>query len=102
MIFSSLEPDNWDSINAGELRNFLESNTGILTLRWLIHQSPDLLDGSDVNKSLVASGQVKGYDAAINNLFSLTKVQPAEVTLAEAYPAIDDDSKWNDSKPKPS
>ena len=99
MIFSAIEPTAWDSQNAHELRDFLESKTGILALQWTAYRGPELLDGADVNKTLVASGEVKGYSSAIENLFSLTKIQPEEVKPPETYPNLDDDSKWGDLQP---
>lgn len=106
MIPSNIEPKQWDSLNAGELLGFLNSNTGKLLFEWLAFYSPELLDGSDVNKTLVASGEVKGFNKAISTIFSLTKEQPTEAQSPrqETYPDLDDESKWQEAspdKPKP-
>ena len=94
MIFSSVEPTKWDSLHAYELKTFLESPTGNLALQWLAFKGPDLLDGADINKTLVASGEVKGYSSAIENLFSLTKIQPEEAKIPENYPDLSNDAAW--------
>lgn len=105
MIFSTVQPEYWSGEHAKLLRDFLESEVGKLALQWVAFSSPDLLDGSDVNKTLVASGQVKGYAQAIEQLFSLTKEQPPEVKSFDNYPPLDLNSAWGDSlqdSPQPS
>lgn len=102
MIIPVLDaPSDWSSVHRKTLQDFLESETGRLTLQWLAYEAPELLDGCDVNKTLVASGAVKGYGKALENLFRLTKEQPAEVSAPSRteYPSLDDDSAWPDSKP---
>lgn len=95
MIFSSsLEPKKWTSVEAKLLRDFLDSDAGKLALDWVIFQAPELLDGSDRGKTLVASGEVKGYQGALTNLYSLTVEQPAEAKVPENYPDLDSDSAW--------
>ena len=86
-------PD-WTVDDALVLRTFLESATGMRTLAWLDHWAPALLDGSHVNKTLVASGEVKGYTAAIKHIISLTRDNPIEKPRETEYPDPDDDSKW--------
>lgn len=65
----------------------------------LSDQVPSLLDGSDVNKTLVASGVVKGWGDSLRALLNLTVEQPAPVKAPEAYPSLDDESAWE--KPEP-
>jgi hypothetical protein len=86
----------WESADATALRLFLESRSGQRALTHLAEQIPPLLDGSDVNKTLVASGTVKGWNGAIHALLSLTIEQPAAVKAPEAYPSLDDESAWED------
>ena len=89
-------PD-WNSDDARVLRLFLESDTGLRTLGWLKYWAPSLLDGSHVNKTLVASGKVAGYSEAVENIFSLTRENPIpdeQVTTTE-YPDLNDNSKWS-------
>ncbi len=89
-------PKIWDSECAKWLRDLLQSEKGNLMLQWIAYQAPALLDGSDVNKTLVASGEVKGYSAAIFNLVKLTVEQPIEKPESTNYPDLDNDAAWAD------
>lgn len=94
---------HWDSDDARNLRLFLESDTGVRTLAWLKYWVPELLDGSHKNKTLVASGQVKGYLGAIENLHSLYIENPIPdngTAQSSEYPSLDDDTKWSDAESK--
>lgn len=95
-------PNDWTSEHAQNLKAVLESDVMKLALGWVLFRAPKLLDGADVNKTLVASGEVKGFSNAIAELFSLTVEQPPEVKPPEAYPDIDDDSKWTTTQTQPS
>jgi len=88
----------WESSDAAALRFFLESKTGQRALMHLSDQVPSLLDGSDVNKTLVASGVVKGWNDALRALLNLTVEQPAPIKAPEAYPSLDDEDAWKDPK----
>jgi hypothetical protein len=98
---STHAPALWDSNNAALLASFLETPTGKLTLQWLQYWAPALADGEHLNKTLVKSGEVKGYLAALENIVSLMVEQPVEANPAENYPSIDDASKWADSDETP-
>lgn len=93
---SSSQPADWDSAHAETLRTFLASETGQLALAWLSYFVPALLDGSDVNKTLVASGEVKGYTTAVSNFLALTREPPQDSPKTqEEYPDLDDEKKWD-------
>lgn len=90
----------WSSDDAAVLRDFIASSTGQKLLVLLASMSPSLLDGSDVNKTLVASGEVKGYTLAISNIHDLRTTRPEEASgQSDNYPSLDDDSKWDSSSP---
>jgi hypothetical protein len=92
----------WDSTHAEALKKFLESEAGIRALAHVVNMRPALLDGGDVNKTLVRNGEVKGFDLCLTELFSLTQEQPkAEAAPGVAYPPLDDDSQWDDRTKKP-
>lgn len=100
-IPTSHEPPEWTSDDALTLKGFLESSTGIKLAITLAHLAPSLLDGGDVNKTLVANGEVKGYTEAVENLFALQNSRPKEMEpKSENYPSLDDDSKWKDQDSK--
>lgn len=94
------QPTEWTSDNRKILETFLESETGKLALAWVEFHAPKLLDGSDVNRTLVASGCVKGYADAVSELISLTGEQPPEVQPPNSYPDLDNDALWDGAKPK--
>ena len=90
----------WDVDDALALRNFLSSTSGTRALAWLRLWAPVLLDGEHKNKTLVASGQVKGYNEAIDFLWSLTEENPipeAPKDVSE-YPDLEDDKQWTDEQ----
>jgi hypothetical protein len=94
---------HWDSDDAAVLRRFLESDTGRRAKAWLKYWRPELLDGSHQIKTLVRSGQVKGYDDAVENLLSLIVDNPVPddgAIQTPEYPSLDDDSKWTEDQSK--
>lgn len=96
-IPTNREPPEWTSDDALTLKAFLESSTGHKLAQTLAFIAPTLLDGEHKNKTLVASGVVKGYTEAIENLFSLQNSRPKETEpQSENYPSLDDDTKWKD------
>lgn len=93
----------WDADDAKVLRFFLECPTGLRAMAWLKYWAPELLDGSHKNKTLVASGVVKGYTEAIENLRSLHVENPIPddgLVQSNEYPSLDDDTKWSEAENK--
>lgn len=90
----------WDSADAKRLADFLESPTGQRAVQILVSQAPSLLDGRDVNMTLVASGAVKGYGEALRNFLSLTAVQPPQPQPRDTHPDLDNEALWNGVDPK--
>lgn len=84
----------WDSNDASILREFLTSDTFKKALRLVLEDRPELLDGGDVNRTLVRNGEAKGFDAAITAIFRLTFEQPKAQTPSQNYPDVDDESAW--------
>ena len=96
MLFQKKALPEWSSDDAAALKLFLESDLGSRAMAHVLVEQPSLLDGSDVNKTLVASGQVQGFVLAIESLFRLTYEQPEPIEAPTDYPNLDDDSKWTD------
>src|SRR5690349_6384918 len=91
--------NDWTSVDAKALRDFLATDTGRRALMYVADVRPPLMDGSDVNKTLVRNGEVKGFDIAITTLVELTTRRPDPTeSRPELYPNLDDDSKWQDSQ----
>lgn len=96
-IPTNREPPEWNSDDALTLKGFLESSTGLKLTQTLAFLAPNLLDGEHKNKTLVASGVVKGYTEAVETIFSLQTSRPKEMEpKSDNYPSLDDDSKWKD------
>jgi hypothetical protein len=91
---------NWTSTEAAEWRAFLRTKTGEKLLRGIASEEPELLDGTDVNRTLVRSGEVKHHKVFISFLLSLANdpVDLTQVELADNYPPLEDDTKWNDGQ----
>lgn len=100
MNLPSNELPVWDSTDASLLKAFLNSDVAKKAFAIVMELCPPLLDGGDVNKTLVRSGEVKGFSLALNSLFELVIKQPEPVSTPIAYPDIDDDSQWEDSTTK--
>lgn len=96
MLFQKKALPEWSSDDAAALKLFLESDLGARAMAHVLVDQPSLLDGSDVNKTLVASGQVQGFVLAVESLFRLTYEQPTPTEAHTDYPNLDDDSKWKD------
>lgn len=99
MIISPNEAPEWNSDSASELSGFLGSSTGQKLIQLLAFFAPTLLDGADVNKTLVTSGEVKGYTNAVGQIISLQTSRPVESQgVPDTYPDIDNDTLWADSE----
>jgi hypothetical protein len=90
----------WTSDDEANWNSFLSSNTGKRLLPKLAENAPLLLDGTEVNKTLVRNGELRGFQAAVQALLVLSHAQPLAQTGAEQsnYPALEDDSKWADGQ----
>lgn len=97
-MFSPPNKDlQWTSDDAIALRAFLESQTGSRFLQQLAEAAPVLLDGADqVEKTLVRSGQVKGFSEAVTTIINLTVEAPKYVPEKSAYPDLDRDELWSE------
>lgn len=75
-------------------RAFLETPTGMRLLPKLVESAPALLDGKDVNQTLVRNGELRGFQLAVRELLNLTEIPQVLTTPTDAYPPLDDDTKW--------
>lgn len=100
MILAPPTPPEWLADNAIVLKEFLASPTGQKLQQVIAYHCPAYLDGSDVNKTLVASGKRAGYEEALVFLQALTTWRPEQPEIPDTnYPDLDDDAKWDDAKP---
>jgi len=95
MILPVNEAPEWDSDNASELSGFLKTSTGEKMIQLLAFFAPTLLDGADVNKTLVTNGELKGYTNAVGQIISLQHSRPVEAQgVSDNYPDLDRDEFW--------
>lgn len=92
----------WSSDNVFLWRQFLTTTeTGQRLLTRLVDGMPPLLDGADVNKTLVRNGEVRGFGEAIRELTIMAYPPPEPAAKADPYPDPEDDSRWTeDNQPK--
>lgn len=100
LVFSKEVPE-WTSKEAKDLRDFLNSETGVKMLTLCALEAPSLLDGAHMNKTFVRSGEHKGFENALTFIVGLTHTEPATKSVPETYPPLDDDSQWEDRPENP-
>jgi hypothetical protein len=101
MTFIAQEPPEFNSDHCKILRDFLNSETGQIAIAWVVHNRPALLDGGDVNKTLVSCGEVKGFDRFLSELISLTYEKPVKTEPENAaFPDLDNDAAWPKEGPE--
>lgn len=90
-------PD-WTSEDIQNLRTFFQTKTGSRLLPKLVESIPVLLEDGDTNKILIRNGKVTGCQEMIKALVFLAGPEPVLIQNEEAtqYPALTDDSKWDD------
>lgn len=79
-------------------RSFLDTQTGQRLLPKLAEAAPILLDGENINQTLVRNGELRGFQLALKTLLELTEIPSLPPAPIEAYPALENDSAWNDNK----
>lgn len=90
----------WSSEDEIRWNNFLLTETGKRLLPKLAEKIPTLLDGGEVNRVLIRSGEVRGFQLAISSMLELTHSPPMPTKEPEAYPSLDDPSHWTDTETK--
>jgi hypothetical protein len=87
----------WSSEDEAKWNNFLLSETGRRLIPKIAESAPVLLDGADVNKTLVRNGELRGFQESLRAMFALSHSVPlASADTRTEYPALDDDKAWGD------
>lgn len=101
MNLLELQVPEWDSQDAKILRTFLETTVAKKAFAIVSELAPPLLDGADVNKTLLRSGEVKGWQSALVALVELVNHKPEPpAEPPSSYQDLDDESKWVGANPK--
>lgn len=91
-------PSDWTAPDAENLVKFLETETGKRLIPKLVESEPALLDGGDVNRILIRSGEVRAFKAMIEALFNLAHPPPPPPQPITEYPPLTKDEAWNDGQ----
>lgn len=93
--------DEWNSDDIISFRNFLEkTSTGRKILPCLLEKTPALLAKGDVNEILIRSGEVRGVQLIANAFLALANPLPEPEQRIDNYPSLEDETKWDGTKPK--
>lgn len=103
MTQQDLDRLSWTSTDAKAWREFLQNPTGQRLLAGIALEEPELLDGADVNKTLVRSGEVRHQKRLVSFFLQLTggAIESAPAAEPPAYPDLEDDSHWDGPKLNP-
>lgn len=92
---------SWSSEDVDIFRQFLSTKTGAKLAPKLAEISvPTLFEGGEVNRILIRSGEVRGVQLVLSNIYSLAYPPPAAPVETAAYPDLNDDSAWEGDKLK--
>lgn len=91
-------PSDWTANDSENLARFLETETGRRLVPKLVEHKPSLLDGGEINRILIRSGEVRAFDNMVEALFILAHPAPPVQAPAPEYPALEDDRHWNDGQ----
>jgi hypothetical protein len=96
---------DWTHTDELALAAFLETATGRRLIPALVSTSPGLLAGGDINAILIRSGEVMAFQKVLETILTLAHPPARVLEPANAYPALEDDTAWNDGQtlevPKP-
>ncbi len=93
------KPTDWLPTDQERWAAFLETDTGKRLLPCAAESAPQLLAEGDVNKILIRSGEVRGYQNVLQNLILMAHPSAKTVTIqGSEYPSLTDDAQWNDGQ----
>lgn len=97
------QPLDWTSNDEEQLAKFLSTPTGQRFLPKLLEVTPPLLEQGHVNKILIRSGIVRGFQILAAEILRMSQSAPkvVENQPPTEYHSLDDDSKWPAPPPEP-
>lgn len=98
MFFRPLKEPDWESGNASELFDFLNSTTGKRLVAKLLWECPRYTE-IDPTKRLVESGLIEGYGDCIRDIFAACEAVTNRKEQEE-YPPLEDDAAWAEVLPE--
>lgn len=92
----NLATPDWTKDAADLLRQFLNTPAGQAFLAHVAEARPPLpLGGNSLEAAALAGATAAGYEHAFRTILSLAEPPIEPAAVVEAYPSLDDDSKWN-------
>jgi hypothetical protein len=89
------EPSRWTRDEAELFQDLLKNPVLQRAVSHVAFSRPSLLSGADINQTALRAAEVAGFEKALATFLSLQEPPPKEESpRAEAYPDLDDDSKW--------
>lgn len=89
----------FDSIDKFAWKQFLATRAGLRLIPKVAEHAPQLLGAGDTNAILIKSGELRGFQLAIQTLLSLAEPPAKETPTAPTpYPNLTDDAAWNDGQ----
>lgn len=88
----------WSSDDEFRWNAFLQTETGKRLIPKLAERLPVLLDGGDVNRILIRTGETRGFQYSISVLLELAHAQPLPPKSEHSHPDLEDDTKWSDGQ----
>lgn len=90
----------FDSDDRSKWKAFLQTRAGLRLIPKACEFTPGLLGSGDTNAILIKSGELRGFQLAIQSLLSLAEPPPpAPPPERNAYPSLTDDSAWPETPP---
>lgn len=88
---------DWSDDDVLNLRAFLKTRTGTRMLPKMLEMLPVLLGDGEINKILIRTGEVRGFQDAARQILALA-YPPNELPKEQPknYPDLTDDSAWSD------
>lgn len=91
-------PEDWTQVDEQRLAEFLNTDTGKRLIPKLTESCPPLLEAGENNAILIRSGMVLAYGKILDNLMMLAHPPGPPAPVQQAYPPLEDDSKWDDGQ----
>lgn len=89
---------DWSSEDTDNLRKFLTTRSGSRLLPKLAESAPILFSEGDVNKILIRTGELRGFQSALREIMTLANPPPEVKPTPGDYPDLLDDDAWQDGQ----
>lgn len=94
----SANPSDWTSVDSENLSKFLDTDTGKRLLPKIAEAAPLLHDGGEVNRILIRTGELRGFQTVLREILSLAHPAPPVQQSNGEYPNLFDDKGWEGPK----